>query len=219
MNEQQTKQNDIEILEINKGSIQKTKDNKKKKVKDGKRGFFTITKYNFIAGIAYIVQVVMDKAGIFGKILGAGLGQIATNHYDALCSAVSRYVIDNKLYENPAFTNIFSGNTTFYNEQLQNFTNFMNKINPTPTDFMNGGVAVEGVIQQSTLMNIIGTVIQFVIQNPFIIILPTAALCYELIRRVIRKIKDHRDFKREYLEESKHEQAILESESQKGRTR
>ena len=218
MVEQKTNPNGVEILEVNRGAIQETKNNKKKKVKDGKRGFFAITKYNFIAGIAYIVQVVMDKAGIFGKILGAGLGQIATNHYDALCSAVSRYVVDNKLYENPAFTQIFGGNTTFYQEQLQNFNNFMSKVNPTPTDFMQGGIAVEGVIQQSTLMNIIGTVIQFVIQNPFIIILPTAALCYELIRRVIRKIKDHRDFKREYLEESRQE-ALLEPENQSRRTR
>ena len=218
MEEQRTR-NDVEILEVNRDSIQRTKKNKDKKVKDGKRGFFAITKYNFIAGIAYIVQVVMDKAGIFGKILGAGLGQIATNHYDALCSAVSRYVVDNKLYENPAFTQIFGGNTTFYQEQLQNFNNFMSKINPTSTDFMHGGIAVEGVIQQSTLMNIIGTVIQFVIQNPFIIILPTAALCYELIRRVIRKIKDHRDFKREYLEESREDALLLEEDNQNRRTR
>ena len=95
----------------------------------------------------------------------------------------------------------------------------MSKINPTSTDFMHGGIAVEGVIQQSTLMNIIGTVIQFVIQNPFIIILPTAALCYELIRRVIRKIKDHRDFKREYLEESREDALLLEEDNQNRRTR
>jgi len=216
---EQTNPNGVEILEVNNGAIQETKKNKKKKVKDGKRGFFAITKYNFIAAVAYITQVVLDKSGVIGKILGAGLGQIGTNVYDKLCAEVSRYIIDNRLFENPAFTKIFNGNSILYQEELAKFNDFMNIASPTMTEIMKGGVAVEGVVQQSTLMNIIGTVIQFVIQNPFIIILPIAALCYELIRRVIRKIKDHRDFKREYLEESRQASLLLESEEQSRRTR
>ena len=192
MNEQQTKQNDIEILEINKGSIQKTKDNKKKKVKDGKRGFFTITKYNFIAGIAYIVQVVMDKAGIFGKILGAGLGQIATNHYNAVCAWVTRYIIDNELFRTDWFLKVFGGSGTFYENELAEFNKFMANPNPTFTEIMNGGVATEGVIQQSLLMNVIGTVIQFVVQNPVLVAMPLAAFGYELIRKLVDKVRNRR---------------------------
>ncbi len=64
--------------------------------------------------------------------------------------------------------------------------------NPTFTEIMNGGVATEGVIQQSLLMNVIGTVIQFVVQNPVLVAMPLAAFGYELIRKLVDKVRNRR---------------------------
>ena len=168
----------------------KEKEPKKKKVKKGQRGFFAITKYNLVTAVAYLVQVVLDKAGIIGKVLGAGLGQIATNHYNALCSYITRYIIDNELFRDPGFLKIFRGTGTFYETELNAFNEFIQLEVPTITQAMQGGAAVEGVIGQSILMNVIGTVIQFLIQNPVLILMPTAALGYEIIKKLVNSIKN-----------------------------
>lgn len=210
---QHSAENDVEILEANREKIASAKD--KGKVKKGKKGNFTITKYNLITGVALIVQTILDKAGVFGKILGAGLGQIATNHYNQLCSMVSNYVVDNKLYSNPAFTQIFSGHGPFYNDQLANFNQFMSTANPTTSQLMNGGIAVNGIIEQSTIMNIIGTVIQFVIQNPALVIMPAAALTYEVIKRIVKAIKEKIQSKKNNGENV----PLAQQEETKGKTR
>ena len=134
----------------------------------------------------------MDKAGIFGKLLGAGLGQIATNHYNAVCAWVTRYIIDNELFRTDWFLKVFGGSGTFYENELAEFNKFMANPNPTFTQIMEGGVATEGVIQQSLLMNVIGTVIQFVVQNPVLVAMPLAAFGYELIRKLVDKVRSRR---------------------------
>lgn len=180
---------DVEVLERNDKALKK--DGKgKNRVKKAKRGFFAITKYNFVAGAAYLVQTILDKTGVLGKIIGASLGQVATNVYNTLCSFVSRYIIDNNLFKNSGFLKIFKGNGPLYENELGHFNEFIQNPNPSLSQAMSGGVAVEGVIEQSTLMNIVGTIIQFVIQNPVLVIMPTAALSYEIIRKIIISIKN-----------------------------
>ena len=199
MGEQQTqvKPGEVQVIDVNNQAIQAAKKNNETpaKVKKGKKGSLVLTVYTVVQTVALITQGVLDKLGILGRLFGASLGQVATNHFNMLCSKITEYIINNNLFSSPTFLKIFGGNSKFYIEHLEKLKEFLATQQPTVTQAMNGGNAVRGVIEQSVLMQVIGTVIHFVMENPILSAVAVGTIVVEITRRIIKRHKAKKEEK------------------------